>query len=347
MNWRKLLTSRRLGEKGAESVTWGRSPFQQDFDRVVFASAFRRLGDKTQVFPLPASDYVRNRLTHSLESASVGRSLGSIAGAFICGNGDAGNIQPSDVGAIVAAAALAHDIGNPPLGHCGEDAIADWFANSPVAIQTRYLMDEWECTDISSYDGNAQGFRVLARLEAPEKLGGLQLTCATLGAFAKYPAGSLSRSRGSAAKRKFSFFKADSELFARVAEATGMLPAGSESFGWKRHPLAFLVEAADDLTYRIVDFEDAHRLGIISYREVEEHFMSIVDDSRLREQLDRASDDLRRVEILRAKAIGKLVRECVSAFKKYCPEIMHGELDAPLIDLIPSSGVMSAALPQP
>ncbi len=342
MHWRKLLSARRLGVKSSDTVTLGRSPFQQDFDRIVFASAFRRLGDKTQVFPLPASDYVRNRLTHSLEAASVGRSLGGIAGAYICANSDVGNIQPSDVGAIVAAAALAHDIGNPPLGHCGEDAIADWFANSPVAIHSRLMMDEWECADIARYEGNAQGFRVLARLEAPEKHGGLQLTCATLGAFAKYPAASLciKRPQGAAGK-KFNFFKADASLFAEVAEATGLLPAGTgNDQAWCRHPLAFLVEAADDLTYRIVDFEDAHRLGIIPYAELEELFLAIISDNRIKEQLAEAEDDFRRTEILRARAIGKLVRECVRAFEKHHDAIMHGDLGQPLIDLIPSAGIM-------
>ena len=342
MHWKKLLSARRLGVRTADTVTMGRSPFQQDFDRIVFASAFRRLGDKTQVFPLPSSDYVRNRLTHSLEAASVGRSLGGIAGAHICENSDVGSIQPSDIGAIVAAAALAHDIGNPPLGHCGEDAIADWFANSPVAINTRLMMDEWECADIARYEGNAQGFRVLARLEAPEKNGGLQLTCATLGAFAKYPQASLCEQKPDGASgKKFNFFKADSTLFAEVADATGLLAAGGEGdMAWCRHPLAFLVEAADDLTYRIVDFEDGHRLGIIPYAELEELFLAIISDNRIREQLAAAENDFRRTEILRARAIGKLVRECVRAFEKYHDDIMHGALAQPLIELIPSAGIM-------
>jgi len=343
MAWKKLLSSRRLGKRGAEVVTLGRSPFQQDFDRIIFASAFRRLQDKAQVFPLPSSDYVRTRLTHSLEAASIGRSLGGIAGVYVCEHFDVGGIQPSDIGAIVAAASLAHDIGNPPLGHCGEDAIQYWFTHSEVALEIAWRMSESERRDIERYEGNAQGFRVLARLEGPENDGGLQLTCATLGAFAKYPVSAASPVRPcGVAGRKFNFFELDRKLFAEVADTTGLLPV-EEALGaaWCRHPLAFLVEAADDVTYRIVDFEDAQRLRVIDYAEVEALFLDIIGEARFAdEHLARAQTPGRKVEIMRAKALGKLVAQVVKCFEKQHDAILAGELDAPLIDLIPAASVL-------
>ncbi len=343
MEWKKLLSSRRLGKRGAEEVTLGRSPFQQDFDRVTFSSAFRRLQDKAQVFPLPSSDYVRTRLTHSLEAASIGRSLGGIAGVFICRNFEVGGIQPSDIGAIVAAACLAHDIGNPPLGHCGEDAIQHWFTHSDIALEAAWRMDEAERRDIEHYEGNAQGFRVLARLEAPENYGGLQLTCATLGTFAKYPVSASSPFRpNGVAGRKFNFFREDRELFAEVAQVTGLIPvAGVEQEAWCRHPLAFLVEAADDVTYRIVDFEDAHALQIIEYAEVERLFLDIIGEKRFADDhLGGVKSAGRRVEIMRAKALGKLVYQAVRAFEKHHDAILAGELERPLIELIPAAGAL-------
>lgn len=344
MQWKKLLSSRRLGKRSPDLVTLGRSPFQQDFDRVIFASAFRRLQDKAQVFPLPSSDYVRTRLTHSLEAASIGRSLGGIAGVFLCGRFEVGDIQPSDIGAIVAAASLAHDIGNPPLGHCGEDAIQHWFRSSPVGRKAAEGMSEAEQSDIERYEGNAQGFRVLARLEGPENDGGLQLTCATLGAFAKYPVSSSSVVRPSGvAGRKFNFFDCDRELFAEVAEITGMKPvAGPGEYAWCRHPLAFLVEAADDITYRIVDFEDAHRLGIIPYPEVEALFLEIIGEARFAgESLDPAATPGRKVEVMRAKALGKLVLQVVRAFEKHHDAILDGSFDRPLIEVIASAKILA------
>ncbi|MFA7232271.1 MAG: dNTP triphosphohydrolase, partial [Victivallaceae bacterium] len=217
MEWKKLLSSKRLGKETPEKVAPGRSPFQQDFDRIVFSSAFRRLQDKAQVFPLAANGYVRTRLTRSMEVSCIGRSLGAGAGVFIAANHDIGNIQPSDIGAIVAAASLSHDIGNPPLGHSGEEAIRYWFCNSDIAKAMRRDMTAKQCADIERYEGNAQGFRVLARLQMPDNPGGMQLTCATLGAFTKYPVESYVRDLpGGVASKKFNFFQLDRELFAEV-----------------------------------------------------------------------------------------------------------------------------------
>src|SRR5436190_11510304 len=187
MNWPQLLSTDRLGSSQPAGAEPQRSPFQRDSDRLMFSSAFRRLQDKTQVFPLADNDYVRTRLTHSLEVASVGRSLGARVGVEICKRRKLKNIHNSDFGEISSAAALAHDLGNPPFGHSGEDAIRHWFLHSPVAEEAKRELNEKERIDIERYEGNAQGFRLVTRLQMPDNNGGLQLTCATLGAFTKYP----------------------------------------------------------------------------------------------------------------------------------------------------------------
>ncbi len=341
MNWKKLLSSKRLGKSEADAISLGRSPFQQDFDRIVFSSAFRRLQDKAQVFPLAENDYVRTRLTHSMEVSCIGRSLGTRSGVFICKNHEVGLIQPSDIGAIIAAASLAHDIGNPPLGHSGEEAIRHWFQHSSIAKTIKKQMNRLECADIERYEGNAQGFRVLTKLQMPDNCGGMQLTCATLGAFSKYPTESyVENIPQGVAMKKFNFFQADKTLFVEVAETTGLLKVRNDSCCWCRHPLAFLVEAADDICYRIIDFEDSHVLGIIAYEELETLFMRIIDDSDLRKQLKTINDRERRVEIMRARAIGKLVHQISECFEKYHEQIIRGTLTQPLIELIPAADAL-------
>ncbi len=343
MDWQQLLSSKRLGKTRPEPITPGRSPFQQDFDRIVFSSAFRRLQDKAQVFPLADNDYVRTRLTHSMEVSCIGRSMGSGVGAFICREYDLGDIQPSDVGAIVAAACLAHDIGNPPLGHSGEEAIRHWFATSEVARVIAAGMTPAECSDIENYEGNAQGFRILARLQMPDNPGGMQLTCATLGSFAKYPVGSpeIRKIEGVGAK-KFNFFQADNKLFAEVAETTGLTPVEGRQYAWHRHPLVFLVEAADDISYQIVDFEDGHMLGIIPYPELEAVMLEIIGtESRSATQLQKLDDPERKVEFLRAKALGTLVGQIITGFVEHHQQILAGELKQPLTELIPAAPALA------
>ncbi|MDD5698459.1 MAG: deoxyguanosinetriphosphate triphosphohydrolase [Victivallaceae bacterium] len=341
MDWKKLLSARRLGRTAEKTPVPGRSPFQQDFDRISFSAAFRRLQDKAQVFPLAENAYVRTRLTHSLEVACVGRSLGAGAGVYICGRYQPPAIQPSDIGAIVAAASLAHDIGNPPLGHSGEETIRDWFCHSALGRAMSSKMTDREQADIVNYEGNAQGFRVLARLQMPDNYGGMQLTCATLAAFAKYPveAINIDPSRGVGTK-KFNFFQDDRELFAQVAAHTGLRRLPGQDYGWYRHPLVFLVEAADDISYHIVDFEDGHMLGIISYDEIQELFMSVIADPGVMKSVDTLRDPVRKVEFMRARAISKLIEEVVEAFKTHHDRILAGELTEPLVKLIPSAAAL-------
>lgn len=330
MKWEKLLSCRRLGIDHIQPALAKRSPFQQDFDRIVFCAPFRRLQDKTQVFPLSETDYVRTRLTHSMEASSIGRSLGTGAGSFICSQ-EKLELHPADVGAVVAAATLAHDIGNPPFGHAGEEAVQYWFEHSEVAAECRKNMTEEEICDIARYEGNAQGFRILAKLQNPHLRGGMQLTCATLGAFAKYPTISSAplRPHGVAGK-KFNFFHLDKDLFREVAQELGLIEIDKYSF--VRHPLAFLVEAADDIAYRVVDFEDGLIAGRIRYKELEELFGAVIGDKQVIDGMNGFVSEVQKAEYLRSKAIGKLVDQSTAAFIEHYDELMNGKMEKSLID---------------
>ncbi len=340
MEWKNLVSPQRLGRRDDGAViTQDRSPFQRDFDRIIFSSAFRRMQDKTQVFPLAENDYVRTRLTHCLETSSIGRSLGTAAGVFICREFDTAGAQPSDIGAIVAAAALAHDIGNPPLGHGGEESIRHWFTHSDAIAPMRDAMTPEEYADFERYEGNAHGFRVISVLQMPDQTGGMQLTCATLGAFAKYPVAALVTERPpGVAGKKFNFFRQDRALFREVAEKVGLRQVAEDSYC--RHPLAFLVEAADDIAYRIVDFEDAHMVGLIDYDELESYFLEIIGEEWVPSYLQKIATAARRVEFLRAQVIGVLVRQAVAVFTARQEELLRGELEKPLIDYIPAAPVL-------
>ena len=333
MEWKRLLSPHRVGSSHPGEISQARSPFQRDFDRIVFSGSFRRLQDKTQVFPLVKADYVRTRLTHSIETSSIARSLGSTVGVDLCKNFDLGDAQPSDVGATVAAAALAHDIGNPPLGHAGEEAIRHWFTHSPVGQAMRDVMNDDEAADFELYEGNAQGFRVLTRLEMPDQRGGMQLTCATLAAFAKYPCASrVPRKPFGVAGKKFNFFRSEEDLFRELAETTGLEETGPAA--WQRHPLAYLVEAADDIAYRIVDFEDGQRLGLIDYQELERLFLEIIDSERSAEYVATIESPLRKAEFLRAQVIGRLVKQCAKVFIDHHEELLKGTLENSLLAYI-------------
>lgn len=320
-----------------EGVEFGgpRSPFQRDYDRILFSSAFRRMQDKTQVFPLAKNDYVRTRLTHSLEVSSVGRSLGVMAGDALLRKypclSDAG-LQVSDFGTVVAAAGLAHDIGNPPFGHAGESAIQDWFRLPEVDI--RHVagkgMPRVCQEDLRSFEGNAQGFRILTRLQFPSQPGGMQLSAAVLGAFAKYPRLSVVEAAGEAgiSGKKFGFFSADADRFGQVAEVLGLRKKADGA--WCRHPLAFLMEAADDICYRIMDIEDGFRAGCLIFEEVRSLFEGVLDDPSLK-RLDDIPSNKHKVEYLRAKAIDTAIREVVDVFRDREEAILLGDFDDDLM----------------
>jgi dGTPase len=343
VNWPQLLCADQLGRSKPAQREPGRSNFQRDSDRIIFSSAFRRLQDKTQVFPLAENDFARTRLTHSLEVGSVGRSLGTRAGAEICTRHNLHELgmHPSDFGEIVHAACLGHDLGNPPFGHSGEDAIQHWFkSDSPHAKRAREGLSAAEIADVERYEGNAQGFRILTRLQMPDNKGGLQLTFATLGAFTKYPHASQIapvEHQGTSLK-KFGFFQTEREHFKAIADQCGLIRRGPEC--WARHPLVFLVEAADDVCYRLVDFEDGVRLGHLTYEEVRDAFCNILPAHRQPRDLTTMSSKKAAIEMMRAMAIGECLSQCANLFLQKEAEILEGTFDAPLVDAIPAAAAL-------
>ncbi|MCL2075247.1 MAG: deoxyguanosinetriphosphate triphosphohydrolase [Betaproteobacteria bacterium] len=338
--WQRLLSPER---SGAPSQSRGieRTAFQQDYDRIVFTSAFRRLKDKTQVFPLSQSDYVRTRLTHSLEASCVGRSLGALVGREIIARHDLENVESADFGAIVAAACLAHDIGNPPFGHAGEDAIREWFKNSGLLEQ--YPLTNAQRADFERYEGNAQGFRVLTRLQSPANPG-LQLTNAVLATFSKYPRASwlAGDNNNHADAGKFGFFQDDAATFAEVANATGLHPAATGGESWQRHPLAWLMEVADDVCYLIVDLEDAARLGFVPSGEAEELLAALAGNHAGEEKIARMSEAKERIEYLRAKAIGNLLGIAATVFLDNEQDVLAGNFSGGLFAASSAAAVLEA-----
>ncbi len=353
MDWRRLLCTRRLRARTQGEEVPVRTAFQRDADRVLFSSAFRRLQGKTQVYPLPEDDHVHTRLTHSLEVASVGRSIGNLVGEGLLQRHPELREQASfrDLGDCVHAACLAHDLGNPPFGHSGEDAIRAWFrrwlAGAPGAEAAQALTAP-QRQDLCSFEGNAQGFRILTRTEMGGRQGGLQLTLATLAAFTKYPRAAQTAPaayRGKSAA-KLGVYQSELHLFREVAEALGLPPREGLLDGWHRHPLAFLVEAADDVCYLILDLEDGHRIGYVPHELFVELLHPLARrDSRLKggPAAAQPSREERRAYggVLRALAINELVGQVARAFLDHEAEILRGELDSPLTDLIPAKAELA------
>lgn len=337
MEWNKLLTADRLGARGeGHEVNPDRSDFQRDFDRIVFSSAFRRLHGKTQVFPLPENDIIHTRLTHSLEAASVGRSLGT----------KVGNRLPRELGVelgtIVSVACLAHDIGNPPLGHSGEKAIAEYFqTEGQKAIKG---LTQLQQQDFLSFEGNAMGFHLLtySSPNVTQLTGGFALTYPTLAAFVKYPRPSKinNQNKNRASEKKPGIFQCDMESFKEVADTLG-IPLKEEGGRWVRYPLAFLTEAADDICYSIMDLEDGFKYEIISYEKVSELLIRIIQDEG--GEIDKAEkiiDEPSRISYFRAKAINSLVDQVSEVFLSKEKDILEGNFDEPLCNLITSKTVM-------
>ncbi|HXH02216.1 MAG TPA: deoxyguanosinetriphosphate triphosphohydrolase [Candidatus Competibacteraceae bacterium] len=341
MQWTRLLSRARLGRREERRDSDARSAFQRDFDRIVFSSAFRRLQDKTQVFPLARNDYVRTRLTHSLEVSSVGRSLGTLVGEVVIQRHRLQDVVAADFGTIVAAACLAHDIGNPPFGHAGEDAIRLWFRDTSRGQAALAPLTPAERQDFLRFEGNAQGFRLLTRLQSPDNPGGMQLTCAVLGTFSKYPRAGWSEQPlpDAVAYRKFGFFQEDADSFHQLAAELG-LPAMADA-AWLRHPLAYLVEAADDICFRIIDIEDGFRLGLLDYQEVLERLLPLAGGKRVEARLATLSRPKERVEYLRARAISLMVEEVQQCFLEHEPALLEGVLAQELLDLIPSAAALA------
>jgi dGTPase len=344
MNWADLLSPRRPGDARPVPSQPARTAHERDYDRILFSNAFRRLHDKTQVFPMPANDHIHSRLTHSLEVASVGRTLGRWAGQTVVERHglDRLGYHARDIGDIVASACLAHDIGNPPFGHSGEDAIGRWFRRAferlaagtlePVLADPLSQLLPAQRLDLEHFEGNAQGFRVVTRLAMYPDQGGLRLTCPTLGAFSKYPK---SVRACSGKKWKYGVFQADLEGFRQVATTLGLPQSGEES--WARHPLAYLLEAADDICYSILDLEDGFTLKKLGFREVQELLGAVA-----RTQSDPGRGSERdQVAFLRARSIQNLIGEAVTVFCDHEPGLLDGSFSGSLIDHIPSSELIS------
>ena len=330
MTWRSLLSVKRKGQKSELNAESSRSAFEQDYDRIIFSHPFRRLQDKTQVHPLPEHDFVHTRLTHSLEVSSVGRSLGKRAGEIILQRHPELSTEFSlfDFGAIVAAAALAHDLGNPPFGHAGEDAISDFFLHHPVGQSFQQRVTEAQWQDLIRFEGNAQGFRILDREQF-----GLRLTYASLGAFSKYPCASSfpGRDKKRKSQKKFGFFQSEKEAFWEVAGDLALIPGQNES--WCRHPLAFLVEAADDICYSIIDLEDGCRLGLVSFEDTVALLSGILGAKLDKGKLGNQGDLNQKLGILRALAIGELIEASVEVFLAHENALLTGTFDQAITDL--------------
>ncbi|SHI36035.1 dGTPase [Arenibacter nanhaiticus] len=339
MNWEQLLSLKRFGDRHKrirKEQDETRLGFEVDYDRVIFSSAFRSLQDKTQVIPLSKTDFVHTRLTHSLEVSVVGRSLGRIAGRKILEKHpylrEIHGYQFNDFGAIVAAAALAHDIGNPPFGHSGEKAIGEYFKTGK-GQQYAAVLSEKEFQDIADFEGNANGFKLLSESRTGVA-GGLRLSYATLGAFMKYPKESLPiKPTKHIADKKFGFFQSDVASFEEIAKELGLIQTRSgKDIGYCRHPLTFLVEAADDICYTIIDFEDGINLGLISEDYALEYLIKLVKDSINIQKYHELVYREDRISYLRALAINTLISDAIDVFVAHEEAILKGEFTVSLLE---------------
>lgn len=337
MTWERLLSLKRFGDtnprlrKGQDPTRLG---FEVDYDRIIFSSTFRSLQDKTQVVPLSKTDFVHTRLTHSLEVSVVGRSIGRLVGRELLKKypylQDEFGHEIHDFGAIVAAACLAHDIGNPPFGHSGEKAIGSFFeTGAGREFQSQMSAVEWQ--DLVKFEGNANGFSVLAG-HRPGIMGGLRLSYATLGTFMKYPKASLPHKPSShIADKKFGYFQTESFLFEDIASELGLIN-NPNTQTYARHPLAYLVEAADDICYTIIDFEDGINLGLVSEDYALEFLIKLVKDSIDTPKYHSLTTVEDRISYLRAIAINSLIQEAVRLFLEHEESILQGNCSHALMD---------------
>lgn len=331
MKWEQLISAKRFGMENIHEIRQeNRSEFQRDYDRLIFSAPFRRLQSKTQVFPLPGSVFVHNRLTHSLEVSCVGRSLGNDVARIILS--ERPELQESffpEIGSIVSAACLAHDLGNPPFGHSGERAISTFFSEGKGGILEEELKKE-EWLDIIHFEGNANAFRLLTHQFEGRRKGGFALTYSTLASIVKYPFSS-SLAGG---KSKFGFFTTEEESFRLIAKELGLRTFQENPLKYARHPLVYLVEAADDICYQIMDIEDAYKLKILTTEETKELLMNYFSDERkekIRKTCSYVVDINEQIAYLRSSVIGLLIRECTNAFIDNEKTILEGEFEGSLI----------------
>ncbi|MEZ4777885.1 MAG: deoxyguanosinetriphosphate triphosphohydrolase [Flavobacteriaceae bacterium] len=337
MQWEKLLSLRRQGDTNKRlriEQDETRLGFEVDYDRIIFSSAFRSLQDKTQVIPLSKTSFVHTRLTHSLEVSVVGRSLGRAVGKAILEKHPflekTHGYRIHDFGAIAAAATLAHDIGNPPFGHSGEKAIGDYFLHGN-GNRFKDALTEKEFQDLVDFEGNANGFKILTETKNGVE-GGLRLSYATLGAFMKYPKESLPKKPSKhIADKKYGVFQNEVPFFKEVADELGLLK--KEDNRYSRHPLAYLVEAADDICYTLIDFEDGINLGLIEEEFALEYLINLVKDTLQKKKYQKLTNTTDRIAYLRSLAISSLIEEAVSVFITNEEKILKGEFSNSLLDV--------------
>ncbi len=340
MNWKNLLSPIRFGQESQHKSNPEdiRSEFQRDYDRLIFSSPFRRLQNKTQVFPLPGSVFVHNRLTHSLEVASVGRSLGNIVYSRIARQlSKEEKILVREIDTVVATACLAHDLGNPPFGHSGEKAISHFFA-SGEGKDIRDKISKAQYTDLVNFEGNANLIRLLTNQFKGRRKGGYALTYASLGTMVKYPYGSLQ----SGEKKKYGYFQSEEETFSDIMQQLEIIVKDEENGIFARHPLVYLVEAADDICYQMMDLEDAQKLNILSRDTVKELFLNFfVNDpdreAKIINTLAEVTDPNEQIAFLRAMVIGKLTNAAAEVFAQHYEAIMNGNFSSKLLKLIDPS----------
>jgi dGTPase len=331
MRWLELLSTVRIGSK-KQSTELARSPFHKDYDRIIFSQSFRQLNRKTQVHPLTQHDGIHTRLTHSLEVSCIGRSLGMLAAEKIKDNLPAW-ISPADVGAIIQAACLAHDIGNPPFGHAGEYAIREWFDDASHTDFLKDLSSEQEA-DVRQFEGNAQGLRLLTKIDYHPYDGGMRLTYATLGAYLKYPwlSEAIDPTGNTPASRrpKFGCYQSEKEILQEIAEQLGLIQLGE--YHYCRHPLTYLLEAADDICYALIDLEDGISLNMLSYAEVEPVFLNLLGEYGTPEEINMPYTTWQqKIAALRGRVMKRLVDEVTTAFARHQQEILMGQLQGSLL----------------
>mgnify|MGYP001809877579 FL=1 len=333
MNWNQLLSTKRFGmEDYHEHRADDRSEFQRDYDRLIFSAPFRRMQNKTQVFPLPGSVFVHNRLTHSLEVACVGRSLGVNVAHQLKAKGIEAPFL-DEIGSILYAACLAHDKGNPPFGHSGEKAIATYFSEGKgILLEALMTPEEWK--DITCFEGNANTLRLLTHQFKGRRHGGFVLTYSTIASVIKYPYASIHSDQK---KQKFGFFDAEKADFEKISAELG-IKKSPDSNRYVRHPLVYLVEAADDICYQIMDIEDAHKLKILSSHETKELLLNFFDEKRRQrrlETLEMVTDVNEQISYLRSSVIGLLIDECSKIFVENEQAILDGKFKSTLIKELP------------
>jgi dGTPase len=343
LDFKKLFSDKRTGKD--KNFPGTRSEYQRDFDRLIFSSAFRRLQNKTQVFPLPGSTFVHNRLTHSLEVSTVGRSLGKIVGEYIANNfcsGDTNAIEfyKYELQSVMAAACLAHDIGNPAFGHSGESAISNYFLKNEKNYRKLFHDEEW--TDLTNFEGNANALRILTHQFDGNLTGGQRVTYTTLATILKYPCESMGSNDEFKHLKKYGFFQTEKKVFEEIVNQFGLIQESSNPVRYCRHPFVYLLEAADDITYNIIDFEDAHRLGILDFNEIYDKFYAVITCINRKEdnieEIDRKLDEIKnkneQIAYLRSRAINSLILQASDIFIENIHVILNGKFNDTLIGVL-------------